>query len=110
MKYMIQVRFDGADAAIQGLPRDEQNKITAEFQTIRTLSGVLDGNQLESASTAKPSESVTVRRSSATGPPSITGPRSTATTSSTPRISTQRSRSRHRSQWPGWAAPSRCAR
>jgi hypothetical protein len=53
MKYMIQVRFDGADAAIQGLPRDEQNKITAEFQTIRTLSGVLDGNQLESASTAK---------------------------------------------------------
>jgi hypothetical protein len=30
MKYMIQVRFNGADAVIRGLPGDEQNKITAE--------------------------------------------------------------------------------
>jgi hypothetical protein len=53
MKYMIQVRFNGADAVIHGLPGDEQDKITAEFQAIRQLSGVLDGNQLESTGTAK---------------------------------------------------------
>ena len=53
MKYLIQVRFNGADAVIRGLPDDEQNKITAEFQAVRTLSGVLDGNQLEPPGTAK---------------------------------------------------------
>lgn len=53
MKYMIQVRFNGADAVIRGLPGDGQNKITAEFQTVRALSGVLDGSQLEPPGTAK---------------------------------------------------------
>jgi hypothetical protein len=53
MKHMIQVRFNGADAVIRGLPSDEQDKITAEFQAVRQLPGVLDGNQLEPASTAK---------------------------------------------------------
>jgi hypothetical protein len=53
MKYMIQVRFNGADAVIHGLPGDDQDKITAEFQAIRKLPGVLDGNQLESAGTAR---------------------------------------------------------
>lgn len=53
MKYLIQIRFNGADAVIRGLPGVEQNKITAEFQAIRRLSGVLDGNQLEPPSTAK---------------------------------------------------------
>lgn len=53
MKYMIQVRFNGADAVIRGLPGDEQDKITAEFQAVGKLPGVLDGNQLESAGRAK---------------------------------------------------------
>jgi hypothetical protein len=53
MKYLIQVRFNGADAVIRGLPDDEQNKITAEFQAVRTLTGLLDGNQLEPPGTAK---------------------------------------------------------
>jgi hypothetical protein len=53
MKYMIQVRFNGADAVIHGLPADEQDKITAEFQAVRRLQGVLDGNQLEAAVSAK---------------------------------------------------------
>jgi hypothetical protein len=52
MEYMIQVRFNGADAVIHGLPGDEQDKITAEFQAIRRLPGVLDGHQLRPASTA----------------------------------------------------------
>jgi hypothetical protein len=52
MKYMIQVRFNGADTVIHGLPADEQEKITAEFQAVRKLSGVLDGNQLEGPGTA----------------------------------------------------------
>jgi len=53
MKYMIQVRFNGADAVIHGLPSDEQDMITTEFQTVRTLPGVLDGNQLEAPDSAK---------------------------------------------------------
>lgn len=53
MKYLIQVRFNGADAVIHQLPADEQDKITTEFQAIRKLPGVLDGNQLEASSTAK---------------------------------------------------------
>src|ERR1700733_11618931 len=52
MKYMLQVRFNGADAAIGRLPADEQQKVTAEFEAIRRSPGVLDGNQLQAASTA----------------------------------------------------------
>ena len=52
MKYMLQVRFNGADAAIGRLPADEQEKITAEFEAIRRYPGVLDGNQLQAASAA----------------------------------------------------------
>ena len=53
MKFLIQVRFNGADALIHGLPPGEQDKITREFEAIRQLPGVLDGNQLEPARTAK---------------------------------------------------------
>jgi len=52
VKYMLQVRFNGADAVIHQLPADEQEKITAEFIAIRKSSGVLDGNQLEAPSSA----------------------------------------------------------
>jgi hypothetical protein len=52
VKYMLQVRFNGADAVIRQLPPDEQEKITAEFIAIRKSSGVLDGNQLEAPGTA----------------------------------------------------------
>ena len=53
MRYLMQVRFNGADAAIHDLPTDEQVKLTAEFQMVRALPGVLDANQLEAAATAK---------------------------------------------------------
>jgi hypothetical protein len=53
MKYLMQIRFNGADAVINELPSDEQVKITAEFQAIRKAPGVLDGNQLEAVATAK---------------------------------------------------------
>jgi hypothetical protein len=56
MKYMLQVRFNGAEAVIPKLPADEQEKVTAEFIAIRNSSGVLDGNQLQAANAA-----VTVR-------------------------------------------------
>ena len=52
MKYMLQVRFNGADAVIGGLPADEQEKVTGEFEAIRRSPGVLDGNQLQAASAA----------------------------------------------------------
>jgi hypothetical protein len=50
VKYMLQVRFYGADAVIGELPAAEQEKVTAEFEAIRRSSGVLDGNQLQPAS------------------------------------------------------------
>jgi hypothetical protein len=53
VKYLMQVRFNGADAVIQELPTDEQMKITAEFQAIRKLPNVFDGSQLEAVATAK---------------------------------------------------------
>jgi len=52
VKYMLQVRFNGADEVIRKLPADEQEKVTAEFIAIRESSGVLDGNQLQAANAA----------------------------------------------------------
>ena len=52
MKYMLQVRFNGADEMIHMLPADEQEKVTAEFIAIRESSDVLDGNQLQAANAA----------------------------------------------------------
>ena len=53
MRYLMQVRFNGADAVIRELPPDEQMKITAEFEAIRKLPGVVDGSQLEAAAAGK---------------------------------------------------------
>ena len=52
MKFMLQVRFNGADKVIGELPAQEQERVTAEFQEIRRSPGVLDGNQLQPAGTA----------------------------------------------------------
>jgi hypothetical protein len=52
MKFLLQVRFNGADAVIGELPAQEQQKVTAEFEAVRRSPGVLDGNQLQAAGTA----------------------------------------------------------
>ena len=52
MKFMLQVRFNGADKAIHALSAGDQEKVTAEFEEIRRSPGVLDGNQLQPAGTA----------------------------------------------------------
>ena len=52
MQYMLQVRFNGADAAIGRLSADEKEKVTAEFEAIRRSPGMLDGNQLQPAAAA----------------------------------------------------------
>jgi hypothetical protein len=52
MKFLLQVRFNGADNVISDLPADQQQKVTAEFEAIRRSAGVLDGNQLQAAGTA----------------------------------------------------------
>ena len=52
MKYMLQVRFNGADTVIGRLSAEEQQNVRAEFEAIRQSSGVLDGSQLQAASTA----------------------------------------------------------
>jgi hypothetical protein len=108
MKYLVQVRFNGADAVIHRLPTEEQDNITSEFQAVRKLSGVLDGNQLEPAGTAK-----TVRVSD--GQTLISdGPGADEAAAINGyyirRTSMRRSRSRLGSPSPAWAAPSRCAR
>jgi hypothetical protein len=53
MKYMLQVRFNGADVTISNLPEPERNAVFAEFESIRHAPGVLDGNQLRAAGTAR---------------------------------------------------------
>jgi hypothetical protein len=52
MRYMLQVRFNGSDDAISKLPHDEQQAVSAEFEAIGRLKGVLDGNQLQPLGTA----------------------------------------------------------
>ncbi len=52
MKFLLQVRFNGADKVIAELPDGEQQTLTAEFEEIRRDAGVLDGNQLQPAATA----------------------------------------------------------
>ena len=52
MKFMLQVRFNGADAVIGELPAEEQQKVTDEFIALRKSDGVLDGDQLLAASEA----------------------------------------------------------
>jgi len=52
MKYMLQVRFNGADTVIGRLSAGEQQNVRAEFEAIRQSPGVLDGNKLQAASTA----------------------------------------------------------
>ena len=52
MKFLLQVRFNGADNVIGELPAEEQQQVTDEFEAIRQSSGVLDGNQLQAAGTA----------------------------------------------------------
>ena len=50
MKFLLQVRFNGADNVIGELPAEEQQQVTAEFEAIRQSPGVLDGNQLRAGS------------------------------------------------------------
>jgi hypothetical protein len=52
MKFLLQIRFNGAGNVIGELPAGEQQKVTAEFEAIRRSPGVLDGNQLQAAGTA----------------------------------------------------------
>jgi hypothetical protein len=52
MKYMLQVRFNGARTELAKLPAHEQQAIFAEYTGISQLPGILDGNQLQPADTA----------------------------------------------------------
>ena len=52
MKFLLQVRFNGADKVVGALPAEEQKQVTGEFEAIRRSPGVLDGNQLQAAGTA----------------------------------------------------------
>ena len=56
MKFLLQVRFNGAGNVIGELPAEEQHEVTAEFEAIRQSPGVLHASQLQAAGTA-----VTVR-------------------------------------------------
>ena len=52
MKYMLQVRFNGARDAIDALSAEQQQNVFDEFEAARQSPGVLDANQLQPTSTA----------------------------------------------------------
>ena len=52
MKFVLQIRFNGADAALGRLPADERQRVFAEFEALLDTPGLLDGNQLQPAGTA----------------------------------------------------------
>jgi hypothetical protein len=52
MKYLLQVRFNGAQHQLEALPPHEQDAIATEYRSLRHAPDVLDGNQLEPAANA----------------------------------------------------------
>jgi len=52
MRYMLQVRFGDAGAAIAALSEEQRQEVFAEFEAVRGLTGVVEGNQLQPVSTA----------------------------------------------------------
>lgn len=52
MKYMLQIRWGGAEVAISKLSADEQQNVFAEFEAILNSPGILDANQLQPVGTA----------------------------------------------------------
>lgn len=52
MKFILQVRFNGAQRQLEQLPTDEQQAIFAQYIAVGQTPGVLDGNQLQPADTA----------------------------------------------------------
>jgi hypothetical protein len=73
MKFLLQVRFNGADQVIGAFTAEEQKKVTGEFEAIRQSPGVLDGNQLQAASTASTVRVEDGRPQVTTGPAVETG-------------------------------------
>ena len=53
MRYMLQVRFNGAQAAVDRLAPAEQQAIFAEYAAVGEHPGVLHANQLHATGTAK---------------------------------------------------------
>jgi hypothetical protein len=53
MKYLLQVRFNGADRAMAELPDHERAATIAEFEALGDVPGLLDRNQLQPAATAR---------------------------------------------------------
>jgi hypothetical protein len=53
MRYMLQVRFNGAQAVVDGLAPDEQQAIFTEYAAVGRHPGVLHANQLQATDTAK---------------------------------------------------------
>jgi hypothetical protein len=52
MRYMLQIRWGGADVAISKLAVYEQQQVVAEFEAILNAPGIVDANQLQPVGTA----------------------------------------------------------
>jgi hypothetical protein len=89
MRFLLKVRFKGADTVIAELPAAEQQTVTAEFEAIRRSAGVIDGNQLQAAGTAATVRVEARRRRLPPAPPSRREASLTATTSTTRQDSTR---------------------
>jgi hypothetical protein len=73
VKFLLQVRFNGADTVIGELPAEERQKVTDEFIAIRGSAGVLDGSQLQAASGAATVRVKDGRTRVSTGPAVMAG-------------------------------------
>jgi hypothetical protein len=76
MKYMLQIRFDGALRELEKLTtreEEEEEAIFTEYRGISRLPGVLDGNQLQPAETATTVRVDDGETSITDGPPDTTG-------------------------------------
>ena len=71
MKYLLQVRFNGADRAMTELPDDELRATVAEFEALGDVPGLLDRNQLQPVATAQTVSMVDGETQVTSGPPEL---------------------------------------
>jgi len=71
MRYLLQVRFNGADRAMMELPDDELQATVAEFEALGDVPGLLDRNQLQPVATAQTVSMADGETHVSSGPPEL---------------------------------------
>lgn|SRR5689334_6751910 len=71
MRYLLQVRFNGADRAMAELPDDEREAAIAEFEALGDVPGLLARNQLQPVTTAQTVYMLDGESHVTSGPPEV---------------------------------------